>query len=142
MLRDDLTEPIIGAFYDVVHEVGHGFLESVYENCMVIGLRERGLDVKRQVPVIIEYRNQRVGRFLADLVVEGAVMVELKSCRAIDAIHEAQLLNYLRASTIEVGLLFLFAPRPRVRRLILTNDRKAYVRGRSNPRSASEALPV
>ncbi len=109
---------------------------------MVVGLRERGLEVKRQVPVIIEYRNQRVGRFLADLVVEGAVMVELKSCRAIDAIHEAQLLNYLRASTIEVGLLFLFAPRPRVRRLILTNDRKAYVRGRSNPRSASEALPV
>ena len=142
MLREDLTEPIIGAFYDVFHHLGHGFLESVYENCMVISLEERGLTVERQVPMVVRYRGQRVGRFLADLVVEGAVMVELKSCRALDAIHEAQLLNYLRASTIEVGLLFGFAPKPRVRRLILTNDRKSYLPGRSAPRSASETLLV
>ena len=77
MLREDLTEPIIGAFYDVFYELGHGFLKSVYEKCMVIGLEQRGLTVERQVPIIVRYRGQRVGRFMADLVVEGAVMVEL-----------------------------------------------------------------
>ena len=133
MLRDDLTDPIIGAFYDVYHELGHGFVESVYERCMMVGLRQRGLLVERQVPVVVRYREQCVGRFFADLVVEGAVLVELKSCRGLDSAHEAQVLNYLRASTIEVGLLLLFASKPRIRRLILTNDRKPHFRGQNGP---------
>ena len=124
MLREDLTEPIIGAFYDVVNDVGFGFVESVYEACMMIALKRRGLVAERQKGLILRYYGEVVGRFKADLIVENAVMVELKACRAVDPAHEAQLLNYLNACSIEVGLLLLFAPKPKLRRLILTNDRK------------------
>jgi GxxExxY protein len=124
MLREDLTEPIIGAFYDVVNDIGFGFVESVYEACMVVALNRRGLAVERQKRLIMRYHGVVVGRFKADLIVENAVMVELKACRAFDPAHEAQLLNYMNACTIEVGLLLLFAPKPKLRRLILTNDQK------------------
>jgi GxxExxY protein len=125
MLHDHLTEQIIGAFYGVHRELGHGFVESVYERSMVIALRKRDLFVQRQVPVVVHYLGEPVGTFCADLVVERAVIAELKACRAIEPVHEAQLLNYLRASFIEVGLLLHFATKASVRRLILTNDRKA-----------------
>jgi GxxExxY protein len=124
MLREDITAPIISTFYEVFHDVGHGFVESVYERCMVVGLRRRGFLAERQKRLIVRYYGIVVGRFKADLIVENAVMVELKACRSFDPAHEAQLLNYLNACTIEVGLLLLFAPKPKVRRLILTNDRK------------------
>jgi GxxExxY protein len=136
MLRDDLTGPIIGAFYDVYHELGHGFRESVYERSIVIALNTRGLFVERQVPVTVHYAGQPVGTFVADLIVENAVVAELKACRALDAEHEAQVLNYLRATAFEVGLLLHFAYKPVVRRLILTNDRKPYYYLRGAPRSS------
>ena len=132
MLHDDLTKPIIDAFYDVNHALGHGFLESVYERSMVVALRARGLRADRQVPVCVCYREEVVGEFFCDLMVEGRVVVELKSCRALEPAHEAQLLNYLRASSMEVGMLLHFAPKPAFRRLILTNDRKrAFLSGRN-----------
>lgn len=134
MLHEDLTEPIIAAFYDVHHELGHGFLESVYERAMVIALSKRGLPVERQVPVTVHYSGHVVGDFCADLVVENRVMIELKACRALEPIHEAQLLNYLRATSIEVGLLLHFAHKPAFRRLILTNDRKPSFSIRGLPR--------
>jgi len=124
MLREDLTDPIIGAFYDVYHELGPGFLESVYEGAMVVALRQRGLRAQRQVPAVVRYAGEPVGRFFADLVVEKTILLELKACRALDPAHEAQVQNYLRATSIEVGLILHFGPKPAVRRFILTNDRK------------------
>src|SRR5215475_381234 len=100
-----VTEVIIGAFYDVYNELGYGFLESVYEESMVIGLREAGLSVVRQIPIPVWFRNQKVGDYRADLLVEGKILLELKCSRALDSAHEAQLLHYLKATEIEVGLL-------------------------------------
>lgn len=121
MLHKELTAPIIAAFYEVHHKLGHGFLEAVYERAMCIALSNRGLAVERQVPVAVHYDDHVVGEFLADLRVENRVMVELKACRALDSVHEAQLINYLRASSIEVGLLLNFSTKPVFRRLVLMN---------------------
>ena len=119
-----LTEKIIGVFYDVYNELGHGFLESVYEEALLISLRECGLQVGRQVPIPVWFRGQKIGDFWADLVVDDKVVLELKTARNIDATHEAQLLHYLKATTFELGLILNFGPRPQVRRLILDNEQK------------------
>ena len=123
-LHADLTEKIIGVFYDVYKELGYGFLESVYEQAMFIALRDIGLDVKRQVPVPVWFRGHQVGDFQADFVIDGVVIVELKAARNLDTAHEAQLLNYLRATEIELGLLLNFGPKPGIRRLAFSNERK------------------
>ena len=142
MLRDDLTEPVIGGFHHVYNELGPGFLESVYEGATVVALRRRGLRVERQVPLVVHYGGEPVGRFYADLVVEDAVLLELKACRALEPAHEAQVLNYLRATSIEVGLILHFGPAPAVRRLILTNDRKLwYARARTSQGDAVREDP-
>jgi len=120
-----LTHQIIGVFYEVYNELGHGFLESVYENATAIALRAVGLRAEQQAPVPVWFRGQQVGDFRADIVVEGSVIVELKAARAIEPVHEAQLLNYLRATPIEVGLLLNFGPKPEFKRLLFDNDRKA-----------------
>ena len=119
-----LTEKIIGIFYAAYNEMGHGFLESVYESCMKLALEAAGLKVERQVPIQVYFRGQQVGVFFADLVVEGLVILELKAARAIDPAHEAQLLNYLRAPRSEVGLLLNFGAKPELKRLAFDNDRK------------------
>jgi GxxExxY protein len=120
-----LTQKIIGVFYEVYNELGHGFLESVYENAMVVALRQAGLETAQQAPVRVSFRGQLVGDFRADLLVEDAVIVELKAARAIESAHEAQLLNYLRATEIEVGLLVNFGPKPEFKRFVFDNERKA-----------------
>ena len=120
----DLTEKIIGIFYDFYNELGYGFLESVYEESLVIALREAGLTVDRQVPVPVWFRDHKVGEFRADILVEGSVLLELKSARAIEAAYEAQLLHYLKSTEIEVGLLLNFGSRPQFRRLLFDNERK------------------
>lgn len=127
MLHHELTEKIIGVFYDVYNELGHGFLESVYETAMIIALPEKGLAVVRQVEVPVWFRGQKIGTFFADLVVEGVVIVELKAVRTIDPAHEAQLLHYLRATEIELGLLLNFGVRPEIKRKIYDNPRKISV---------------
>jgi GxxExxY protein len=124
MKHAELTEKIIGVFFEVYNELGHGFLESVCEGAMAIGLEEAGLQVERQVPIAIWFRGRNIGVFFADIVVEGSVILELKCARNIDPAHEAQLLNYLRATTIEIGLLLNFGLRPEFKRLIFDNDRK------------------
>jgi GxxExxY protein len=124
MKHAELTEKIIGVFYEVYNEVGHGFLESVCEGAMMIALEQAGLRAERQVPISIWFRGQNIGVFFADIVVEGLVILELKCARNIDPAHEAQLLNYLRATTVEVGLLLNFGLRPEFKRLIFDNDRK------------------
>ena len=126
----ELTEKIIGIFYDVYNELGYGFLESVYEKAMLKALRSSGLGIESQVSVPVWFRGEQVGDFYADLVVEGAVILELKAARRIERAHEAQLLNYLKATDIEVGLLLNFGEHPEFRRLLLDNERKKI---RENP---------
>lgn len=134
----ELTEKVIGLFYDVYNELGHGFLESVYEHSLAISLSEAGLKVERQVPITVWFRRQQVGDFRADLLVENMVLLELKAARTIEEAHEKQLLNYLRATDIEVGLLLNFGVKPQFRRLAYENERKKI---RVDPReSAAEKI--
>ena len=124
LLHEDLTEKIIGAFYAVHRDLGYGFLESVYEVALFHTLRDIGVEVRRQVPIDVWYRHRQVGAFKADLVIESTVIVELKAVRNLVSSHEAQLLNALRATKIEVGLLFNFGPQPKFKRLVFANSRK------------------
>lgn len=133
MKHAQVTERIIGVFYEVYNELGHGFLESVYENAMVIALRQKGLEVEQQYQTPVWFRGNKIGAFCADLLVEGKIIVELKAVRSIDPSHEAQLLNYLRATEIEVGLLFNFGIKPEMKRRIYDNPRKKSVKIRVYP---------
>ena len=120
----ELTGKIIGAFYEVYDEMGHGFLESVYQKSLVICLREAGLSVCSPVNIPVWFRGHRVGDFAGDMLVERTVLLELKAVRTLEASHQAQLLNYLRATDIEVGLLLNFGVRPEFKRLLFDNPRK------------------
>ena len=108
MLLEDLTQRILKASFQVSNELGSGFLESVYENAVLIALRDEGLRASSQVPLQVPFRGQIVGNFVADVVVENAVLVELKTVKALAPEHVAQVLNYLKATKIEVGLLINF----------------------------------
>jgi GxxExxY protein len=130
----ELTEKVIGVFFDVYNELGHGFLESVYEEALAVALGEAGLEVQRQVPVPVWFRRRQIGDFKADLLVDNKVLLELKAARTIDLAHEKQLLHYLRATDIEVGLLLNFGTKPQFRRLVYENERK---RIRVDPRSSA-----
>lgn len=123
-MKHELTDRIIGVFYDVYNELGYGFLESVYEESLLIALREVGLTVDRQVPVPVWFRKHKVGDFRADLMVESSILLELKSARLLEAAHEAQLLHYLRSTEIEIGLLLNIGSKPQFRRLLFDNERK------------------
>ena len=125
-----ITDKIIRGFYDVYNELGHGFLESVYERSLEIALNSSGLKVCRQIQIPVWFRGKPVGDFTADMLIEDSVLLELKAARALDSSHQAQLLNYLRATEIEVGLLLNFGLKPEFKRLIFDNPRKA-VRGNS-----------
>jgi GxxExxY protein len=126
----ELTDKIIGVFYDVYNELGHGFLESTYAEAMVVALEEAGLAGTREVAVPVWFRGRKVGQYFADLLVNNVVLLELKAGRTLESAHEAQLLHYLRATEIEVGLLLNFGPRPQLRRLLFDNERKKI---RENP---------
>ena len=128
--HSDLTEKIIGIFYDVYNELGHGFLESTYAEALVVALKEAGLSAAREVPVPVWFRGRKVGQYYADMVVDGVVLLELKAARSLDSTHEAQLLHYLRATEVEVGLLLNFGLRRQFRRLLFDNARKKI---RENP---------
>ena len=119
-----MTEQIIRAFYTVYHTLGYGFLEKVYENSLAIELRKMGLAVVQQAEIKVYYAGVVVGEYYADLLVADAVIVELKAARALLAEHEAQLLNYLKATPYEVGLLLNFGPKPEIRRKVYDNERK------------------
>jgi GxxExxY protein len=120
----DITEVVIGSFYDVYNELGHGFLESVYRDALGLALQSKGIHVDREKAVQVKFRGQVVGLFRTDLVVQDSVVVELKCARTIDRMHEAQLLNYLKATEFEVGLLLNFGVRPQFRRMLLDNNQK------------------
>ena len=120
----DLTEKIIGAFYKVYNTLGYGFSEKVYENALAYELRKLGLKVEQQARIVVYYESEVVGEYQADLVVNGVVIVELKAARQLADEHEAQLLNYLKATPIEVGLLLNFGPKAEIKRKVYDNERK------------------
>ena len=126
----ELTQKIIGVFFEVYNELGHGFLESVYEKSFSFALTASGLHVLTKIEVPVWFRGRQVGDFEADMLVERRILIELKAGRALDSAHEAQLLNYLRATEIEVGILFGFGLRPEFKRLAYDNQRKRH-RGKS-----------
>ncbi len=122
--HDGLTEKVIGVFFDVYNELGCGFLESVYREAMRMALMQAGLRVKTEVPVPVSFRGVVIGMFRADLIVDDVVLVELKAADQIVSQHESQIIHYLRATPIEVGLLMNFGPKPRFRRFVMDNELK------------------
>lgn len=124
MLYEDLTDKIIKAFYKVNNTLGFGFLEKVYENAMVIELSKMGYNVKKQQNIKVYYDKKEVGDYYADILVDDLVILELKTAESICEEHEYQLINYLKATKIEVGLLLNFGKKAEFKRKIFTNDRK------------------
>lgn len=124
MLHSSLTEQILKCFYDVYNLLGSGFQEKVYENAIAFYMRQNGLTVVQQSPIQVYFLNQIVGEYFADIVVNDLVIVELKAVAALNAQHEAQLLNYLKATRFEVGLLLNFGPKPDFKRKATSNEGK------------------
>lgn len=120
----DVTEKIIKAFYIVYNTLGSGFLEKVYVKALIMELEKAGLLVKEECPIQVYYTGKVVGEFFADLIVQDCIIVEVKAAKALASEHEAQLLNYLKATRIEVGLLLNFGPKPEVKRMVFANSRK------------------
>jgi len=120
----DVTDTILGAFFKVYNTLGYGFTEKVYENALAIELRKAGLNVEQQKGIIVYFEGQVVGEYAADVIVGETVLLELKAARNLVEEHEAQLLNYLKATTFEVGLLLNFGPKPEHRRKVFDNERK------------------
>jgi GxxExxY protein len=117
---NDITYAINGAVFEVNRVLGPGFLEKIYENALLFELKRRGITAKSQVPIKVFYKENEVGEYFADILVEGKVIVELKIVETIDKIHEAQLLNYLKATGIRVGILVNFKhPKAEIKRMVL-----------------------
>jgi len=117
---DELTYKINGAIFEVNKILGYGFMEKVYENSLLIELRNTGLKAKAQVPISISYKDEIVGEYFADIVVEDMIILELKSVASLQKIHEAQLLNYLKATNYRIGLLVNFTyPKAEIKRFVL-----------------------
>lgn len=121
-LHKELTSKIIKCFYDVYNTLGYGFLEKVYENALKIELEKNKLFVEKQKPIKVYYDDQIVGEYFADLIVNEQVIIELKTSESICEEHEFQLINYLKATNIELGLLLNFGKRPEIKRKIFTNN--------------------
>jgi GxxExxY protein len=120
----EITDIIIKCFYNVYYKLGYGFLEKVYENAMLIELRKQGLEAESQKHLKVFYDEYEVGNYFADIIVEDIVIVELKAAEGIAEEHEAQLTNYLRATTIEVGLLLNFGKKAAFKRKAFSNQYK------------------
>ena len=120
----ETTDIILKSFYEVYNELGDGFLESVYENALYIVLTGHGLCAERQKDISVFFRGKVIGDFKADLIVDEKVIIELKAVRTFNPTHEAQLINYLKATNIEVGLLLNFGRNPEFKRFVYDNERK------------------
>ncbi len=118
-IHSELTEKIIGCAYDVYTQLGTGFLEKVYENALLIKLRKAGIAVVQQAPVSVRFEGEIVGEYYADLLVEEKVIVELKAVSEIAKVHETQLVNYLKATGLKVGLLINFGEKIKIIRRVV-----------------------
>ena len=123
-LHSELTDKIIAAFYKVYSKLGYGFLEKVYENAMAEEMKANGIAFKQQAPIKVHYGNAVVGEYFADFLVEERVIIELKCAESVAIEHEHQLINYVKATGLEVGLLLNFGAKPQIRRKIFTKNRK------------------
>jgi GxxExxY protein len=124
LLHQELTEVIIKTFYEVYNELGYGFLERVYQNSLYLELKNKGLNVEAQKKIKVYYKGIEVGEYYADLIVEDLIILELKAADCIVAAFENQILNYLKGTNCEVGLLLNFGTKPEFRRKIFENNRK------------------
>jgi GxxExxY protein len=124
MKHEELTEKIIKIFYKVYNTLGYGFLEKIYENAMMIEFRTAGIPAVSQSPIKVLYENEIIGEYFADISVDRKVILEIKATKNLIIDHEAQMLNYLKATDIEVGLLLNFGPEPVVKRRVFDNIRK------------------
>jgi GxxExxY protein len=122
--HQELTKSIIGLYYDVYNELGYGFMEKVYHNAMLIELKKRGFEIDNQKKLNVLYKNEIVGEYIPDIIVNNKVILELKTVEYLLDIHENQLLNYLKATDCEVGILLNFGKDPQFIRKIFTNDLK------------------
>ena len=120
----ELTEKIIGIFYKVYNNLGYGFLENVYENAMMIDFKKENIPAVSQYAIKVFYEDEIVGEYFADILVDDKVIVEIKAVKNLAIEHEAQLLNYLKATDKEVGLLLNFGPKPKIKRKVFDNNRK------------------
>lgn len=123
-LHKSLSDSILKIYYEVYNELGYGFLEKVYQNAMYFELKSQGFKVEAQKQIKVYYKSQIVGEYFADIIVEDSITLELKACECLMDEHQAQLLNYLRATKVEIGMLLNFGTEPEFKRLIYTNDRK------------------
>jgi GxxExxY protein len=121
--QDEVARVVVKAFYAVYETMGYGFLEKVYENALTLELRRRGLVVQPQCPIKVYYLGELVGEYFADLLVDECLIVEIRAVEALTASHEAQLLNYLKATRFDLGLLLNFGPKPEVKRKIFETAR-------------------
>jgi GxxExxY protein len=138
LIDADLTQRVIGIFYDVHNELGFGFVESVYENALAFALREAGLEVEQQRHLQVRFRGGVVGQFVADMVVAQRLLVELKSVSHIVPAHEAQLTHYLKATGLRVGLLLNFGPRAQFKRRVFDPALSALIR--DHPRQSASKI--
>ncbi len=120
----DITDKIIKAYYTVYNKLGFGFLEKVYEKSLMIEFSKMGLKSENQFPITVYYDGKEVGKYYADILVENVVILELKADKSICPEHEAQLLNYLKATDIEVGMLLNFGEKPQFKRKVFSNEFK------------------
>lgn len=128
MKHEELTQKIIRVFYQVYNELGYGFLERVYQNAMYLALKQEHLEVTPQRKVKVWFRGFEIGEYFPDLIVNDCIIIELKAAECLIEEHEAQLLNYLRGTEIEVGLLLNFGKKPEIRRKIYDNEIKKNIK--------------
>jgi len=126
-LYQELSSNIISCFYKVYNTLGFGFLEKVYENALLFELTKAGLFVEKQKPIKVYYEDKLVGEYFADLMVENKIILELKAVESLIEEHELQLINYLKATDIELGLLLNFGKKPEIKRKIFTNNQRKSV---------------
>lgn len=124
LLHRNLSDTILKIYFEVYNELGYGFLEKVYQNTMYFELKSQGYKVEAQKQIKVYYKSQLVGDYFADLLIEDSIILELKACECLMDEHKAQLLNYLKATEVEIGLLLNFGTTPEFKRSIYTNDRK------------------
>ncbi len=124
MLHSDITEKVIKSFYKVYNTLGYGFLEKVYENALIIELKKNGFNISQQNNIKVHYGGEIVGDYFADIIVDDLIIIELKAAESLRKEHKVQLINYLKATNKEVGLLLNFGKTPEFKRVIFTNNRK------------------
>lgn len=128
LLHKKITDDILKVYYDIYNHLGYGFLEKVYQNAMYFELKAKGYKVEAQKQIRVYFKNQLIGEYYADLLIEDVIIIELKATECLMNVHVAQLMNYLKATKIEVGLLLNFGEDPEFKRIIYTNDRKQNIK--------------